>query len=54
MEELHGIFIAYEMIIEQENLDVKQAALKASKRSKQKENQQEEHISNSDISEDDE
>jgi hypothetical protein len=37
MDELHGIFIAYEMRTEQENLDIKEAAFKASKRSKQKE-----------------
>ena len=36
MDKLHGIFIAYEMRIEQENLNVKEAAFKASKRSKQK------------------
>jgi hypothetical protein len=36
MDELHGIFIAYEMRTKQENLDVKEAAFKASKRSKQK------------------
>jgi hypothetical protein len=52
MDELHGIFTAYEMRTEQENLDVKEAAFKASKRSKQK--KQEEYSSNSDVSEDDE
>jgi hypothetical protein len=36
MDELHGIFTAYEMRTEQENPDVKEAAFKASKRSKQK------------------
>ena len=36
MDELHEIFTAYEMRTEQENLDVKEAAFKASKRSKQK------------------
>jgi hypothetical protein len=36
MNELHGIFTAYEMRTEQENSDVKEAAFKASKRSKQK------------------
>ena len=36
MDELHGIFIAYEMRTEQENLDVKEATFKASKNSKQK------------------
>jgi hypothetical protein len=54
MDELHGIFTAYEMRTEQENPDVKEAAFKASKRSKKKEKQQEEHSSNSDVSEDDE
>jgi hypothetical protein len=34
MEELHGIFTTYEMRIGQENPDVKEAAFKASKRSK--------------------
>jgi hypothetical protein len=32
MDELHGIFTAYEMRTEQENLDVKEVAFKASKR----------------------
>ena len=32
MDKLHGIFTAYEMITEQENPDVKEAAFKASKR----------------------
>jgi hypothetical protein len=54
MDELHGIFIAYEMRTEQENPNVKEESFKTSKRSKQKENQQEEHNSNSDISENDE
>jgi hypothetical protein len=54
MDELHGIFTAYEMRTEQENLDVKEKAFKASKRSKQKKRQQEEHSNNSDDSEDDE
>jgi hypothetical protein len=36
MDKLHGIFIAYEMITEQENPDVKEAAFKESKRSKKK------------------
>jgi hypothetical protein len=36
MDELHGIFIAYEMRIEYENPDTKEAAFKASKNSKQK------------------
>jgi hypothetical protein len=54
MDELHGIFTAYEMRTKQENSDVKEAAFKASKRSKKKEKKQEEHSSNSDVSEDDE
>jgi hypothetical protein len=54
MDELHGIFTAYEMRTEQENPDVKEATFKASKRSKKKEKQQEEHSNNSDVSEDDE
>jgi hypothetical protein len=52
MDELHGIFTAYEMRTEQENLDVKEATFKASKRSKKK--KQEEYSSNNDVSEDDE
>jgi hypothetical protein len=36
MDELHGIFTAYEMRTEQENPDVKEVAFKASKISKQK------------------
>ena len=36
MDELHGIFTTYEMRIEQENPDIKEAAFKAFKRSKQK------------------
>jgi hypothetical protein len=46
MEELHGIFTTYEMRIEQENPYVKEAAFKASKRSKKKKRQQEEYSSN--------
>jgi hypothetical protein len=34
MDELHGIFTAYEMRTEQENPDVKEAAFKESKISK--------------------
>jgi hypothetical protein len=41
MEELHRIFIAYEMRTEQENPDVKEVAFKASKRSRQKKKEQE-------------
>jgi hypothetical protein len=54
MDALHEIFTPYEMIIEQENLDVKEASFKASKRSNKKEKQQEEHSSNNDVLEDDE
>jgi hypothetical protein len=54
MDELHGIFTTYEMRTEQENPDVKEAAFKASKRSKQKKKEQEEYSSNNDVSEDDE
>jgi hypothetical protein len=54
MDELHGIFTAYEMRTEQENPDVKEAAFKASKRSKQKKKEQEEYSSINDVSEDDE
>jgi hypothetical protein len=41
MDELHGIFIAYEMRTEQENPDVKEVAFKSSKRSNQKKKEQE-------------
>jgi hypothetical protein len=41
MEEMHGIFTAYEMRTEQENQDVKEAAFKASKRSNQNKKEQE-------------
>jgi hypothetical protein len=54
MDELHGIFTAYEMRTEQENPDVKEAAFKASKRSKKNKKEQEEYSSSSDASEDDE
>jgi hypothetical protein len=54
MDELHGIFTAYEIRIEQKNLDIKEATFKASKKSKQKGRKKEEHSSSSDISEDDE
>jgi hypothetical protein len=36
MDELHGIFTAYEMRVEQENTDIKEEAFKASKKSKKK------------------
>jgi hypothetical protein len=55
MDELHGIFTTYEIRTEQENLDIKEAAFKASKRSKKKGKKKEkEHSSNNDVSEDDE
>jgi hypothetical protein len=54
MDKLHGIFTAYEMRTEHENLDVKEAAFKASKRSKKNKKEQEEYNSNNDVSEDDE
>jgi hypothetical protein len=55
MDKLHIIFTAYEMRNEHENPDVKVAAFKVSKRSKQKGKQQEkEHNMNSVILEDDE
>jgi hypothetical protein len=54
MDELHGIFTTYEMRTEQENPDVKEAAFKASKRSKKKKKEQEEYSNNNDVSEDDE
>jgi hypothetical protein len=41
MDELHGIFIAYDMRTEQENPNVKEAGFKASKRSKKKKKEQE-------------
>ena len=41
MDELHGIFTAYEMRIEQENPKVKEASFKASKRSKKNKKEQE-------------
>ena len=40
MDELHGIFTAYEMRTQQENPDVKEEAFKSSKRSKKKKQQQ--------------
>ena len=55
MDELHGIFTAYKMRTEQENPGIKEASLKASKRSKKKRKQKEkEHNNNNDVSEDDE
>jgi hypothetical protein len=41
MDELHGIFTTYEMRIEKENPDVKEASFKVSKRSKKKKMEQE-------------
>jgi hypothetical protein len=52
MDELHGIFTAYEMRTQQENPNVKEEAFKSSKRSKKK--KQEDYSNNSDVSEDDE
>ena len=54
MDELHGIFTAYEMRTEQENASVKEVAFKASKRSNQKKKEREEYSNNNDVSEDDE
>jgi hypothetical protein len=54
MDELHGIFTAYDMKIEQKNPYVKEAAFKAFKRSKKKKKEQEEYRNNNDVSEDDE
>jgi hypothetical protein len=54
MDEMHGIFIAYEMSTEHENPDVKEAAFKASKISNKKKKEQEEYSSNSDALKDDE
>jgi hypothetical protein len=51
IDKLHGIFKAYEMRTEQENPDIKEAALKASKKLKKKEK---EFSCSSDVSEDDE
>ena len=36
MDELHGIFTAYEMRTKQENPDIKETSFKASKRPKKK------------------
>jgi hypothetical protein len=54
MDEMHGIFTAYEMRNEQENPDVKETIFKESKRSKKKKKEQEEYSSRSDASKDDE
>ena len=55
MDELHGIFTAYEMRTKQENLGTKEASFKTSKKWKQKvKKKTKEDSSNSDISEDDE
>jgi hypothetical protein len=54
MDELHGIFTAYEMRTEQENPYVKEAAFKTSKISKQKKKEKEEYRRSNDVSEDDE
>jgi hypothetical protein len=54
MNELHGIFTAYEMRTEQENPNTKEAAFEASKNSKKKGRQKEEHSRNNGVLEDDE
>jgi hypothetical protein len=55
MNELHGIFTTYEMRTEQENPVTKDAAIKTSKKSKQKGKQNpKEDSNNNDISKDDE
>jgi hypothetical protein len=54
MDKLHGILTTYEIRTEQENPDIKEAAFKTSKKSKQKGMHKEEHNNNSDVSEDDE
>jgi hypothetical protein len=54
MGKLYGIFTAYEMRTEYENPDVKEAAFKASKRSKQKKKEQEKYSNNNNASKDDE
>ena len=55
MDELHGIFIAYEMRIEHENIVTKEASFKASKKSMKKGKQKEKSDNNNnDISKDDE
>ena len=53
MDELHGIFTAYEMRTEQENPDINKDSFKSSKSSKKK-GKQKEHSSINDFSEDDE
>jgi hypothetical protein len=53
IDEMHGIFTAYEMRTKQENPYVKETTFKESKRSKKKEKKQEEHSINSDVSKDD-
>jgi hypothetical protein len=54
MDELHGIFTAYEMRPEQENLDAKEEAFKEPKRSKKNKKEQEEYRRSNDILKDDE
>jgi hypothetical protein len=54
MDELYGIFTAYEMRTEHDNPDIKEAALKASNKSKKKGKQKaKSDRSGNDISEDD-
>jgi hypothetical protein len=55
MDELHGIFTAYEMRTKLENPYIKESTFKASKRSKKKGKKKEkEYSSSSDVSDDDE
>jgi hypothetical protein len=54
MDELYGIFTTYEMRNEEENPNIKEAAFKASKKSKKNGRKKEEHSNSSDVSEDDE
>jgi hypothetical protein len=53
MDEIHGIFTTYERRTEQENLDIKEAAFKASKKSKKK-GKKKEHRNNNEFLEYDE
>jgi hypothetical protein len=54
MDELHGIFTAYEMRIEKEDPVVKEETFKASKRSNKMKKEHGEYSNSSDASEDDE
>jgi hypothetical protein len=53
MDELHGIFTAYEMRTEHENPDIKKQLSKNPKDQSKRGKKEEEHSSSSDISEDD-